>query len=132
MEVVHRLTSDKGVDVILDIVAGDYVQRELKCLDFDGRISIIGLLGGGKGEVDFNEMLQRRLVITGSALRPRSVEFKNSVAAALEENVWPMIEAKKIKPMIFQVIPFRNAAEAHELMESGKHIGKIVLKVNGE
>jgi putative PIG3 family NAD(P)H quinone oxidoreductase len=129
VEVVNGLTSGKGVDVILDMVAGDYVKRELKCLAFDGRLSIIGLLGGGRAEVNFNDILQRRLIITGSALRPRSVEFKSSVAKALRKSVWPLIEEEKIRPVIFKVFPFENAAEAHVLMESGAHHGKIVLEV---
>ncbi len=132
VEVVHQLTAGNGVDVILDIVAGGYVQRELKCLAVDGRLSIIGLLGGSKGEINFNEILQRRLIITGSALRPRSVEFKNSVADALHKKIWPLMEAKKIRPMIFKVFPLEHAAEAHALMESGRHHGKIVMEVNGE
>jgi NADPH2:quinone reductase len=127
--VVQQLTSGKGVDVILDIVAGDYVPRELKCLAFDGRLSIIGLLGGGKAEVNFGEILQRRLSITGSALRPRSVEDKNSVAAALKKNIWPLLEAKKIKPVIFKTYSLADAANAHELMESGRHYGKIVMRL---
>ncbi len=132
VEVIHQSTSGNGVDVILDTVAGDYVQRELKCLADDGRLSIIGLMGGSRGEVQFNEILQRRLTITGSALRPRSVEFKNSIAAALRENVWPLIESKKIRSVIFKVFPFSNAAEAHALMESGAHHGKIMLEVSDE
>jgi NADPH2:quinone reductase len=131
VEVVNQLTAGKGADVILDMVAGGYVQRELKCLAYDGRISIIGLQGGHRAEVDFNRILQRRLTITGSALRPRSVEFKNSVAEALRRNIWPLFEEKKIRPVIFKVFPLGNAAEAHVLMESGAHHGKIVLKVNG-
>ena len=129
VDVVKKLTSGKGVDVILDMVAGDYVPRELKCLADDGRLSIIALLGGSKAEVDFVEILRRRLTITGSTLRPRSVEFKNAVAAALRQKVWPLIEAKKIRPVIFKVFPLADAAGAHALMESGTHIGKIVLDV---
>jgi NADPH2:quinone reductase len=129
-EVVNELTSGKGVDVILDIVAGDYVRRELKCLAIDGRISIIGLLGGSKAEINFNDILQRRATITGSALRPRSIEFKDSVAVALRNKVWPLLETKKIQPVIYKVYPFAKAAEAHALMESGMHHGKIVLKMN--
>ncbi len=129
VEVVKKLTSGKGVDVILDMVAGDYVPRELKCLADEGRLSIIAVLGGSRAEVDFNEILQRRLIITGSTLRPRSVEFKNAIAAALRQKVWPLIEAKEIRPVIFKVFPLADAAEAHRLMESGTHVGKIVLDV---
>jgi NADPH:quinone reductase len=128
-EVTKNLTSGKGVDVILDMVAGEYVPRELKCLADDGRLSIIAVLGGSRAEVDFNEILGRRLIITGSTLRPRSIEFKNTVAAALRERVWPLIEAKKIRPVIFEVFPLTDAAGAHALMESGTHVGKIVLDV---
>ena len=126
---VKELTAGKGVDVILDMVAGDYVPRELKCLADDGRLSIIAFLRGGKAEVDLSEILQRRLSVTGSILRPRSVEFKSAVAEALRRNVWPLIDAKKIRPVIFKVFPLAEAAGAHALMESGEHIGKIVLEV---
>jgi NADPH:quinone reductase len=127
--VVKELTSNKGVDVILDMVAGDYVPRELKCLADDGRLSIIAFLRGSKAEVDFTEILQRRLLVTGSTLRPRSVEFKSAVAAALRQKIWPLIEAKKIQPVTFKVFPLADAAGAQTLMESGGHIGKIVLEV---
>lgn len=129
LEVVKQHTSGKGVDVILDMVAGGYVPRELKCLADDGRLSIIALLGGSKAEVDFNEILRRRLIITGSTLRSRSDEFKNAIAAELRQKVWPLVEAKKIRPVIFKVFPLADAAGAHALMESGAHIGKIVLEV---
>lgn len=130
VEVAKKLTSGKGIDVILDMVAGDYVPRELKCLADDGRLSIIALLGGSRAEVDLNEILPRRLIITGSTLRPRSVEFKSAIAEALSQKVWPLIEAKKIRPVIFKVFPLADAAGAHALMESGAHIGKIVLDVS--
>jgi NADPH2:quinone reductase len=133
VEVVKQLTSGKGVDVILDMVAGGYVPRELKCLADDGRLSIIALLGGSKAEVDFNQILLRRLIITGSTLRSRTDEFKSAIAAELRQKVWPLMEAKKIRPVIFKVFPLAEAARAHALMESGSHIGKIVLEVaNGE
>ncbi len=131
-EVVKKITSGKGVDVILDMVAGDYVPRELRCLADDGRLSIIAFLGGSKAEVDFNEILRRRLTVTGSTLRPRSVEFKSAMAAALKQQVWPLIEAKKFRPIIFKVFPLADAAKAHVLMESGAHIGKIVLEVGND
>jgi NADPH2:quinone reductase len=129
VEAVKRLTSGRGVDVILDMVAGDYVPRELKCLADDGRLSIIALLGGSKAEVDFNQILRRRLTVTGSTLRPRTDKFKTAIATELRQQVWPLIEAKKIRPMIFKVFPLAEAARAHALMESGSHIGKIVLDV---
>ncbi len=131
-EVVKKLTSGKGVDVILDMVAGDYVPRELKCLADDGRLSIIAFLGGSKAEVDFNEILRRRLTITGSTLRPRSIEFKSVIATALSQKIWPLIEAQKIRPVIFKVFPLAEAAKAHALMESGGHIGKIMLEVGDD
>jgi NADPH2:quinone reductase len=129
VEVVKQLTSGKGVDVILDMVAGDYVSRELACLADDGRLSIIALLGGSRAEVDCSEILRRRLIITGSTLRARTVEFKSAVAATLRQKVWPLLEAKKIRPVIFKVFPLADAAGAHALMESSGHIGKIVLAV---
>ena len=129
VEVVKQLTSGKGVDVILDMVAGNYVPRELKCLADDGRLSIIAVLGGTTAEVNFPEILNRRLTITGSTLRPRSIEFKNAVAATLRKKIWPLIEAKKIRPVIFKVFPLADAAAAHALMESSTHIGKIMLNV---
>jgi NADPH2:quinone reductase len=130
VEEVKQLTSGKGVDVILDMVAGDYVPRELECLADDGRLSIIAFLGGSKAVVDFSEILRRRLIITGSALRPRTDEYKSAIAAELRQKVWPLIEAKKIRPVIFKVFPLAEAAGAHALMESGVHIGKIVLEVS--
>lgn len=128
-KVVKQITSGKGVDAILDMVAGNYVPRELRCLADDGRLAIIAFLGGSKAEVDCGEILRRRLTVTGSTLRPRSVEFKSAVAAALRQNVWLLIEAKKFRPVIFKVFPLADAAKAHALMESGMHIGKIVLEV---
>jgi NADPH2:quinone reductase len=129
VEVVKQLTSGKGVDVILDMVAGGYVPRELKCLAEDGRLSIIAMLGGSKVEMDLNEILLRRLTITGSTLRSRTDEFKSDIAVELRRKVWPLIETKKIRPVIFKVFPLAEAAAAHALMESGVHIGKIVLEV---
>lgn len=127
--VVKEVTAGRGVNVILDMVGGDYVDRELKCLADDGRIAIIAMLGGAKATISLNEILRRRLLITGSALRPRPIEFKGAIAKALHERVWPLIESGKIRPMIFEVFPLSEAAAAHALMESGRHIGKIVLTV---
>lgn len=129
VEVVKAETGGKGVDVVLDMVAGDYVNREINCLADDGRIVIIALLGGAKGNIDFSQVLRRRLVITGSTLRPRPVEFKAAIADNLVKNVWPLIEAGKIKPAIHSVFPLDQAAQAHTLMESSAHVGKIVLQV---
>jgi len=127
--VVKQLTGGKGVDVILDMVGGDYLQRELKCLATDGRLSIIAFLGGSKTTLDLGDVLYRRLTITGSTLRPRSIEYKAQVAQALREKVWPLLEHGRIKPVIHQVFPLDRAADAHALMESGSHIGKILLSV---
>lgn len=130
VEVVKTETSGKGVDVILDMVGGVYVQRELECLADDGRLAIIALLGGSKATVDLGHVLRRRLTITGSTLRPRPVAFKADIAAKLLANVWPLLETKKVKPVIFRVFPLEEAVQAHVLMETSTHIGKIVLQVN--
>lgn len=127
--VVKKLTDGKGVDVILDMVAGDYVAREIDCLADDGRIALIALLGGAKANVDLGQVLRRRLSISGSTLRPRPVAFKAAIAARLQERVWPLIEAGKIRPVIFKTFPLEQAAQAHELMESSTHVGKIMLQV---
>lgn len=129
VDVIKEATNRKGVDVILDMVAGDYIQRQLSCLADDGRLVFIAMLGGGKAMVNFGPVLLRRLTITGSTLRPRPVEFKAAIAAKLRERVWPLIEAGKIKPVIYKTFPLEQAAEAHALMESSTHIGKIMLQV---
>ena len=125
-----RLTNGKGVDVVLDMVAGDYVARELDCLAEDGRLVIIALQGGTKASFDAGKVLRRRLHITGSTLRPRPVAFKAAIARNLHEHVWPLIESGRIKPVIhatFDAASADGAANAHRLMESNQHIGKIVL-----
>ncbi|RQZ46189.1 NAD(P)H-quinone oxidoreductase [Burkholderia sp. Bp9099] len=127
VEVVKSLTHDRGVDVILDMVAGSYVPRELSALADGGRLVLIALLGGAKAEVNLNEILRRRLTVTGSTLRPRPVEFKARIAAQLKARVWPLLADGRIKPVIYRVLPAGEAAQAHALMESGEHIGKIVL-----
>jgi NADPH2:quinone reductase len=127
VEVVKSLTHDRGVDVILDMVAGDYLPRELKALADGGRVCVIALLGGAKAEINLNDVLRRRLVITGSTLRQRSVAFKGRIAVQLRERVWPEIEAGRIKPVIHQVFQAEQAAAAHALMESSTHVGKIML-----
>jgi NADPH2:quinone reductase len=124
---VKAATHGKGADVVLDMVAGEYVGRELQCLADDGRIVIIAVQGGVKSEFNAGEVLRRRLTITGSTLRPRPVAFKGAIAQALRQRVWPMIEAGKIKPVINKVFPAAQAAGAHALMESSEHVGKIVL-----
>jgi len=130
VEVVRQLTAGQGVDVILDMVGGDYVARELTSLREDGRLSIIALLGGSKAQIDLNQVLRRRLTITASTLRPRTVEFKNAIAAALRAKVWPAIEAGKFRPVIFRTFLLEEAAQAHALMESDAHIGKIILRAS--
>ncbi|WP_186074798.1 NAD(P)H-quinone oxidoreductase [Burkholderia gladioli] len=128
VDVVKSLTNDRGVDVILDMVAGTYVPRELSALADGGRLVVIALLGGAKAEVSLGEILRRRLTITGSTLRPRPVEFKARIAAQLKETVWPLIEAGTVRPVIHCVLPASEAAQAHALMESSEHVGKIVLE----
>ena len=124
---VKRLTDGRGADVILDMVAGSYVPREIQCLADDGRLVLIALLGGATAEIPLNQVLVRRLTVTGSTLRPRPVAFKSAIATALRENVWPLIESGKIRPVIHQAYPLERAADAHRLMESSTHVGKIVL-----
>ena len=124
---VKKLTGGKGVNVILDMVAGGYVAREVECLAEDGRLVFIAVQGGVKAEFNAGLVLRRRLSITGSTLRPRSVEFKTAIASALRKNVWPLIAGGAIKPVIHSTFVATDAAKAHALMESNQHIGKIVL-----
>ena len=128
-EIARSETGGEGVDVILDMVGGAYLQREIDCLADDGRIAVIALLGGSKANVDLGQILRRRLTITGSTLRPRSVEFKAAIAESLRRRVWPLIESGKIKPVIYKTFRLEEAVEAHRLMESSSHVGKIVLQV---
>jgi len=129
VEVIKSLTGGKGVDVILDMVGGDYLPRELACLADDGRIALIALLKGSRAELDLGQVLRRRLTISGSTLRARPVAFKAAIAARLREKVWPLLECGRIKPVIFRSFPLNEAAQAHILMESSSHIGKIMLQV---
>jgi NADPH2:quinone reductase len=124
---VKAATAGRGADVILDMVAGDYVGRELQCLADDGRLVIIAVQGGVKSEINAGEVLRRRLTISGSTLRPRPVAFKGAIAASLKRHAWPWIEAGAVKPVIHRVFPAAQAAQAHALMESSQHVGKIVL-----
>ena len=124
---VMKLTNGQGVDVILDMVAGSYVAREVESLAEDGRLVIIAVQGGTKAEFNAGRVLRRRLSITGSTLRPRSLEFKTAIAAALKEKVWPLIASGAIKPVIHSTFAAADAAQAHALMESNRHVGKIVL-----
>jgi NADPH:quinone reductase len=127
--VVKAETGKRGVDVVLDMVAGDYVQRNLDVLTMDGRLVIIAFLHGAKAEVDFGGVLRKRLTITGSGLRPRPVREKGAIADGLRSHVWPLLDAGKVKPVIDKVFALADAAAAHRLMESSTHIGKIMLKV---
>jgi len=127
--VVKELTGGKGVDVILDMVGGDYLPREIKSLADDGRLVFIAQLGGSKGELDMGQVMRRRLTITGSTLRPRPIAFKAAIAANLRQHVWPLIEAGKIRPVIHHRFPLEQAAQAHAMMESSAHIGKIMLEL---
>ena len=129
VEIVKSLTGGKGANVILDMVAGPYVNRELQCLADDGRLVIIALLGGATGEINFGEVLRRRLVITGSTLRPRPVTFKRHIAQQLRTQVWPLLESGRIKPVIYKTFSLEQAADAHALMETSTHVGKIMLQV---
>jgi len=129
-EVARQVTDGKGVDVVLDMVAGSYVPREIDCLADDGRLVIIALLGGAKATVDLGQVLRRRLTITGSTLRPRSIDFKAAIAAKLRQHVWPLLESGRIKPVIYKVFSLEEAEQAHRLMETSTHVGKIVLKID--
>lgn len=127
--VVKDLTGGRGADVILDMVGGDYVAREIACLADDGRIGLIALLGGAKATLDLGQILRRRLSISGSTLRPRPVAFKAAIARQLQDIAWPLLASGKIKPVIYRTFPFEQAAAAHALMESSTHTGKIMLQV---
>jgi len=127
-EEVKRITAKAGVDVILDMVAGAYVEREVACLAPDGRLVIIAVQGGTDAKVDAGLVLRNRLTLTGSTLRPRPVAFKSAIAAALKRTVWPWLEQGTVKPVIHEVFPAAEASRAHALMETNAHIGKLVLQ----
>src|SRR5690606_31238073 len=127
---LFRSTDNKGVNVILDMVAGEYINRDIKCLADEGRIVIIAVLGGSKSTIDVSQVLRRRLTITGSTLRPRSVEFKADIAQSLHCHVWPLLEAGRIKPVVHQTFPLERACDAHAMMEAGEQIGKLILTVD--
>lgn len=127
VEEVKRLTGGRGADVILDMVGGDYIQRNIQAAAPDGRIVSIAFLNGSTAEVNFMPVMLKRLTLTGSTLRPRSIEEKAALAAALESKVWPLLDAGRVKPLIDEVFPLDQAADAHALMEKSSHIGKIVL-----
>jgi len=130
VDVIKQLTKGRGVDLILDIVGGDYIPRDLLSLAVEGRLVVIGFMGGDTATIDFRRILGRRLTITGSTLRPRSVEEKGEIAAALRREVWPLLESGQVKPLIYRTFPLADAAAAHRLMESSEHVGKIVLTVS--
>jgi putative PIG3 family NAD(P)H quinone oxidoreductase len=130
VEAVRTLTGGRGVDLILDIVGGSYVPRNLAALAMDGRLVQIGFMEGDPtAQVDFRRVLGRRLTITGSTLRPRTIGEKAQIAAAVRREVWPLVEHGAIKPIVYRTFPLAAAADAHRLMESSDHIGKIVLTV---
>ena len=129
VEVLKQATGKKGIDVILDMVGGDYIQRNIKAAARDGRIVNIAYLNGSKAEVDFMMVMLKRLTLTGSTLRIRSPAEKAAIADALRKTVWPLIEAGKVKPQLFKTFPLAQADKAHALMETSTHIGKIVLEV---
>jgi NADPH:quinone reductase len=124
---IKRITEGRGANVVLDMVAGSYVARELSCLAEDGRLAIIAVQGGVEAQFDAGVVLRRRLTISGSTLRPRPVAFKSAIASALRANVWPWLALGRVKPVIHQVFPAAQAAQAHTLMETNQHIGKLVL-----
>ena len=127
VEETKSLTGGRGVDVILDMVGGDYIPRNIKAAAQDGRIVSIAFLNGSTAEVNFMPVMLKRLTMTGSTLRARGIEEKAAIAAALREKVWPLLEAGRAKPVIDATFPLRDAAKAHERMESSAHIGKLVL-----
>jgi putative PIG3 family NAD(P)H quinone oxidoreductase len=129
VEVIKQETDGRGVDIILDMVAGSYVGRNIDCAALEGRIVVIALIGGARAEVNMGKILMQRLTLTGSTLRSRTVEQKAAVAAAVLQNVWPLLRAGRARPVIHATFPLAQASEAHRLMESSNHIGKIVLTV---
>ncbi|MCX7067692.1 MAG: NAD(P)H-quinone oxidoreductase [Methylococcales bacterium] len=129
VEVINQLTQNKGVDVILDIIGGDYFPRNLKCLAYDGRLVQIALQSGIKSEINLLPIMVKRLTITGSTLRARDDAFKADIANKLHKNVWPLLATGKISPVIYTTFALDEAELAHELMESSRHIGKIILEI---
>lgn len=131
VEAVKSFTNGKGVQLVLDMVAGDYVARNMKCLSDDGRHVTIAVQGGVRAEINMAEVMRRRLTLTGSTLRPRSDDFKTMLADDIARNAWPLIENGTIRPVMDQTFALADAAAAHARMEAGEHIGKIVLQVSG-
>ncbi len=131
VEEVRRITEGRGVHMVLDMVAGDYVPRNLKCLAEDGRHVTIAVQGGAKAELNMAVVMSRRYTLTGSTLRPRSREFKALLAQEIAANAWPLVESGDLRPIMDSSFPLAEAAAAHARMEAGEHIGKIVLEVGG-
>lgn len=129
VQAVKDATGGRGVDVVLDIVGGDYFARNIDCLALHGRLVQVGLIGGSRGQIDLRKVLQKRLTITGSTLRPRTVEEKGAIARALETRVWPLLERGIARPVVHATFPFERAADAHRLLDSGEVVGKIVLTI---
>lgn len=129
VEITKLATDGRGVDVILDMVAGSYVQRNIEAAAVEGRIVVIAVQGGAKAEIKANMLMVKRLTLTGSTLRPRTIAQKGAIAAAVYKNVWPLLSSRRVKPIIHATFPLAEAAEAHRLMESSNHIGKIMLTV---
>ena len=129
VQVIKGHTNGNGVDVILDMIGGDYFPRNIKCLNFDGRLVHIALQNGIKADINLLPIMLKRLIITGSTLRARDTEFKTAIAQQLQKNVWPLLATEQIKPIIHQTFPLAEAEKAHALMESSQHIGKIILTV---
>jgi NADPH:quinone reductase len=129
VEEVGKITGGKGVNLVLDMVSGDYVPRNLKCLAEDGRHVTIAILGGAKAELNMAVVMMRRYSLTGSTLRPRSAEFKGLLAQEIAQNVWSLVESGDLRPVMDQTFPLAEAAAAHTRMEAGDHIGKIVLEI---
>ncbi|MBW4890937.1 NAD(P)H-quinone oxidoreductase [Mucilaginibacter sp. HMF5004] len=128
-EVIKEITNGKGIDVILDMVGGDYTPDNIRSLAFDGRLVVISSLKGKEGTIDLSLITHKRLTVTGSALRARDTGFKSAIAQNLEKTIWPLLASGQIKPVIYKTFPFEQVADAHRLMESSEHIGKIVLTI---
>jgi putative PIG3 family NAD(P)H quinone oxidoreductase len=126
---IKRFTDSEGVDVVLDIIGGDYLPRNIECLRLNGRLAQVGLIGGPKSQINLRPVLQNRLTLTGSTLRPRTIEEKAAIARELEAQVWPFLERGEVGPVVHATFPLAGAADAHRLLESGDVIGKIVLTI---